>query len=113
MASTLWKLGWLRAFSIVVRNSKDVRSVILNFLKTEKFAMLVMSSVTILRGALPNGVPKMCWEVKPFMMNRTWSLVTVVTGTVDELNEFTLTSVFPSNPRQVMHALKNAAHTSY
>src|SRR5260370_42623127 len=63
--STLWKLGWFKAFNKVVRNSNDVCSLILIFLKLDKLAMFVMSSVTMCRGVSRKGVPNIFCAVEP------------------------------------------------
>src|SRR5258708_37672895 len=60
---------------MVMRNSNELRSLILNRLITAKPAVLLMASVGRLRGILPNGVPKMVCAVAALRMKRTWSLV--------------------------------------
>ena len=52
--------------------TKNGRAVTLtNRLKIDAFAVLVMASVNVLRGALPNGVPKMVCATAALVMKRT------------------------------------------
>src|SRR6185437_491083 len=70
--STLAKLEWLNTFSNVAWNSNAERSDILNRLKIERFAILLMLSCVGLRGVLPNGVPNTDWAVLALRIKRTW-----------------------------------------
>src|SRR5882672_8533800 len=73
-------------FSMVMRNSKDARSLNLNRLITAKLATLLMASACRLRGMLPNGVPKIDCATLALTISLTWSLATVPGTNVAGLN---------------------------
>src|SRR5258708_33168583 len=96
---------------MVMRNSKEARSLNLNRLITEKLATLLMASACRLRGMLPNGVPKTDCAVRALTMSRTRSLLTVPGTNVAGLNagsarllfrEFKLMRVF-AGTNEVLH----------
>src|SRR6185312_4363997 len=65
---------------MVKRSSNEFFSVILSRFITDTFATLLMASCGMLRGMLPNGVPKVASAIEVLEMNRTWSLVTATKG---------------------------------